>query len=195
MNKTEDPNYRKKWYDQNKDILLAKLREKEKCSCGTTISLSSKGPHLNSLKHKTIMEIIKNKQKGGKKEKVEYIDPYDILKKAEEYAPKGTEVIIKGKSKLDKINASQKLIQEKVDKMIKDGRVEIHTRDQLMNFPLGSLVSYITKDGDYRSGGFLKALQKEYFVLQGGTNAHPISFSVQFRNIAKMFVKIKDIID
>jgi hypothetical protein len=50
-------------------------------------------------------------------------------------------------------------------KKLKKSRIEISKKKELENFPTGSLVSYITKEGKYRSGGFLKTIKDKYFVL------------------------------
>jgi len=89
---------------------------------------------------------------------------------------------------LETINKNKAALKAKINKMLENGRVEIQTRQQLENFPLGSLVSYLTKEGLYRSGGFLKTIQDDYFVLLGGTKDDRISFSVQFKNIKSMYV-------
>jgi len=108
-------------------------------------------------------------------------------------------------TELDKINHDPAHVKLKIKNLIDKGRVEIETRDELLNFPLGSLVSYLTKpkmvvmeDGKrkvvnngkslYRSGGFLRAVEDDYFTLQGGQPWSPISFCVQFENVEKMYV-------
>ena len=89
---------------------------------------------------------------------------------------------------LDKINADPNLVAKKIQRLIDAGRAEIETKEQLENFPMGSLVSYVTKEGLYRSGGFLRTIQDEYFCLQGGQVGNSISFPVQFKNIKSMYV-------
>ena len=91
-------------------------------------------------------------------------------------------------TELDKINADPALLQKKIKRLLQAGRAEIETREQLENFPLGSLVAYVTKEGLYRSGGFLRTIQDEYFALQGGQINNPISFPVQFKNVKAMYV-------
>lgn len=102
--------------------------------------------------------------------------------------PKGTKSKNPRYMDLEAINKNKALVKAKIKKLLENGRVEIETKKQLENFPLGSLVSYMTIDDLYRSGGFLKTIKDDYFVLVGGTSGNPISFSVQFDNIKSMYV-------
>jgi hypothetical protein len=74
--------------------------------------------------------------------------------------------------------------------MLENGRIEIETRDELLNFPLKSVISYITKDGLYRSGGFFKN-QFKINILHYKVVVMNILlvFPVQFKNVEKMYVK------
>lgn len=109
-------------------------------------------------------------------------------KKPSTYASKNNYKYDKTKTILYGINQSPKLIKGKIKQLIKSGRDVVKTRAELLNYPLGSLVSYITKEGLYRSGGFLRTIKDKYFALQGGNIANPISFCVQFSNVKKMYV-------
>jgi len=111
-----------------------------------------------------------------------------FLKDPGEYAAKNTYTYDKNNTELSRINSSPALVQAKINKLLNSGRKEITTKKELEKFPLGSLVSYVTKDGLYRSGGFLRTIQDKYFALQGGNVVNPISFSVQFNNISKMYI-------
>lgn len=110
------------------------------------------------------------------------------LRKVSEYASKNNYEYDKTKTLLYQINQSPVMIKQKIKKLIKSGRNVIKTKEELKKFPLGTLVSYITKEGLYRSGGFLRSIKNKYFALQGGNVANPISFPVQFSNIKKMYV-------
>lgn len=130
------------------------------------------------------------KKYSGSKTSKKKVDPGKILKKPEEYAPKGTEAYDKTKTQLYTINSDPVLFEKKMKEMIDNGRKIIHSKEELQRYPLGTLVSYVTNSGLYRSGGFLKSLQDEYFTLQGGTFAMPISFPVQYKNIQEMYVGV-----
>lgn len=56
------------------------------------------------------------------------------------------------------------LLEAKVKTMIKNGRKEITSIDELKKFPLGSMISYINKKGKFKSGGFLWKINDEYFI-------------------------------
>lgn len=111
----------------------------------------------------------------------------EILHKPEEYAPKGNQYtgII---TETQHLNENKALLKAKIKSLLKKGRAQIETKAQLEEFPRGSLVSYMTKEGKYVPGGFLKTIKDEYFALQGGTTSHPISFPVKFKNIKFMWV-------
>jgi|WetSurMetagenome_2_1015567.scaffolds.fasta_scaffold38657_3 hypothetical protein len=121
------------------------------------------------------------------KKKTIIISTKDINKNRD-YMPEGDFTYDKSKTELTKINNNKGVFKAKINTLLKNGRKKITTRDQLLIYPLGSLVSYVTTDGLYRSGGFLRAIKKKYFALQGGTPAKPISFCVQFQNIKAMYV-------
>jgi hypothetical protein len=103
--------------------------------------------------------------------------------------PNGYKPYNKAITEHTKINNDPEKLKKKLKSLKEKGRIEIITKEELENFPKGSHVSYVTKKGEYRSGGFLKAIKDEYFVLQGGTKKYPISFPVQFKNVNVMYVK------
>jgi len=49
--KSADPDYYIKWYNENKDKILSKKREKIICECGSNITKNDKYRHLVSKKH------------------------------------------------------------------------------------------------------------------------------------------------
>ncbi len=196
-----DPEYHKKYYRENKEKHKQYCRQKVTCAeCGGEHTRSNTTNHRKTKKHLEAKKNIKRKYKvlkqkykklksGSKTNKTVYLDK---IMDTEKYAPKGYKPYKKNKTELSKINKDQKLINKHIGKLKKKGRIEISKKKELENFPLGSLVSYVTNEGKYRSGGFLKAIKDEYFVLQGGTQEHPISFCVQFKNIDKIYVKNKE---
>jgi len=110
------------------------------------------------------------------------------INKNTDYMPEGNFTYDKNKTVLTQINSNKALFDAKIESMLENGRKEIHTRDELLLYPLGSLVSYVTVEGLYRSGGFLRAIKDVYFALGGGTFNHPVSFCVQFENVQAMYV-------
>lgn len=59
------------------------------------------------------------------------------------------------KINIEPINKNKALIEAKIKYMINNGRVEITSINDLKKYPIGSMVSYMTKKGIYKSGGFL----------------------------------------
>lgn len=156
---------------------------RKKCICGRCLLKKNMKRHLGTTIHSKNL-------KGGSKttKKNKKVDLSTVIN-TDKYAKNGFDKYDPTKTKLAKINADPEKLDAVIDKMKKDGRVEINKLKELKNFPLGSLVSYITKEGLYRSGGMLKAIKPDYFVLHGGTQQKPISFSVQFNKVKTMFVK------
>lgn len=129
----------------------------------------------------------KQKDKPVIEDNSEIVNTADIVKNPD-YAPKGYYEYNKCDTELTKINNDKALVKAKIKTLLDNGRKKITTKEELCEEPLGSLVSYITTDGLYRSGGFLRAIKDTYFALQGGTVQMPISFCVQFENIKAMYV-------
>jgi hypothetical protein len=70
--------------------------------------------------------------------------------------------------------------------MKKNGREEITTIDELKNFAIGSLISYMNKSGIYKSGGVLWKIADDNFIyLNLETNQ---KFRAQIKNVDKMWV-------
>lgn len=60
MNKnklTDDPDYHNKWYHNNRDKILAKMKTKVTCQCGLVVIKTSMRRHLMSKKHNTVMNL------------------------------------------------------------------------------------------------------------------------------------------
>lgn len=89
-----------------------------------------------------------------------------------------------------KTNIKKTMLREKKDytDVISKGRTEITTRDELIQFPPGSLVSYMKKNGLFRSGGFLIAIHDNFFTLRGGKVGKPVTFDVFFNDVDKIYV-------
>lgn len=98
-----------------------------------------------------------------------------------------------GKTQLQKINSSKKSVAEKIQTLIDKGatKIEYPRKSDFDNMcGKGNLVSYITKDGKYRSGGFIVSWNEDYFAVRGGGGYGPIiSFSVQYKNIKEAYIR------
>lgn len=68
------------------------------------------------------------------------------------------------KNKIEPINKNKALLKSKIKTMIKNGRAEITSMEELSEFPPGSIISYMNTNGIYRSGGFLIKSTDDYFV-------------------------------
>ena len=81
---------------------------------------------------------------------------------------------------------NQDIFKAKVKTMIEYGRKEITTREELEEFPIGSLISYVNKDNAFRHGGFIIKYTEEYF------NYITVDFQTKYRvryvNVRKMWV-------
>lgn len=100
-----------------------------------------------------------------------------------------------GATELETINTDDTLVQQKIQEMLDKGATKIekpkyHKLEELKE-TLGNrlFISYITKKGAYRSGGFLTANSEHYFVLLGGQATNKISFSVQYSKIQAIYVR------
>jgi hypothetical protein len=100
-----------------------------------------------------------------------------------------------GKTELEQINSNPKLVQEKINRLLKLGATVIenpkYSDIEDVKEKLGKrlIISYILKDGKYRSGGFLTANSDYYFALLGGQIGAKISFSVQYSNVKTIYVR------
>jgi len=101
----------------------------------------------------------------------------------------------KGQTELSRINKDKNLVQEKIEKLLNDGATKIENPDYKKMSSLYDkigkrlFISYITKDGQYRSGGFLTGISEYYFVVLGGQINNKISFSVQYSNVKELYAK------
>jgi len=100
-----------------------------------------------------------------------------------------------GQTELEKINSNEEIIKEKIESLKEKGAIEKHLpkRRHIERFKekLGNrlLISYILKNGKYRSGGFLTAVSDYYFVILGGQTDNRISFSIQFSDVQTIYVR------
>lgn len=78
------------------------------------------------------------------------------------------------------------IIKTKIKCMVKNGRREITTKEELEEFDVGSLISYMNNDNIFRPGGFLLQVSDEYFIYI--TPDLTKKFRVRFANVSKMWV-------
>lgn len=71
--------------------------------------------------------------------------------------------------------------------LIKKGRKKVTTQKELLEFPKGSQISFVTKDNIYRAGGFLKSVKKTYFKYYPSLDKK-FTLPVQFQEIKKIYV-------
>lgn len=85
-----------------------------------------------------------------------------------------------GKKNKDRLYAT-------VSTMKKNGRKEIIKKTQLEKFPIGSMISYITKKGTFRPGGFIIRFEDNAFVYKT-KDFGKHSYRVKYAIIDKMWV-------
>ena len=74
----------------------------------------------------------------------------------------------------------------KIMSLIENGRKEVTTQKQLEKYPIGSLISFETKSGIFRLGGFITKFSDESFIyITPDFNAR---FRGTYENIKKMWV-------
>ena len=72
-------------------------------------------------------------------------------------------------------------------RLVESGREEIKTKKQLKKFPIGSTISYVTKKGVFRQGGFLCKIEKDSFVYKK-SDFGKHSFRVRYSIVDTMYV-------
>jgi hypothetical protein len=68
-----------------------------------------------------------------------------------------------------------------------NGRKEITSKEELDNYQLGSLISYVYKSGAHKIGGFLEKIKDEYFIYRDPYKNE--NFKVRFAKIDKMWIE------
>ena len=77
-------------------------------------------------------------------------------------------------------------IKMKIKKMIENGRVEITTKEELEEYDIGSLISYVNNNGTFKLGGFITKFSDEYFIYI--TPDLSQKYRVRYKNIQKIWV-------
>lgn len=73
----------------------------------------------------------------------------------------------------------------KIENYKKNGRCEITTRDELLEYPIGSLISFTKKKNIFKLGGFLTKISDDYFTYITPDFEH--KFRVKYSNVVKMW--------
>lgn len=55
---TEDPEYHKKYYQQNKDVILARVTRKILCECGKSVSYCNIAKHKKTEVHNRVVKLL-----------------------------------------------------------------------------------------------------------------------------------------
>ena len=92
------------------------------------------------------------------------------------------------RNKIEPINKNKSLVKAKIKSMKKNGRKEITTTTQLKKFPVGSLISYMNKKGEFRSGGYLWKCEEDNFIYISVKTKQKIR--VKVKNVEKIWVGI-----
>ena len=80
----------------------------------------------------------------------------------------------------------QNILKTKLKIMMDNGRKEITSREELEQFPIGSLISYTNKNNTFRQGGFIIKFANEYFNYI--TPDFKTKYRVRYVNVEKMWV-------
>lgn len=83
-------------------------------------------------------------------------------------------------------NKNKAVTAVKVKNLIKAGRTEINTKEQLEKFPIGSPVSYLNNNNVFRPGGFIIKFKQEYFIYVLAD--FKTKYRARYNNIQKMWV-------
>jgi hypothetical protein len=86
------------------------------------------------------------------------------------------------------INRDKSLVIGKINTMIENGRLSITNIDELRSFPIGSIVSYMSKDGMFYPGGFLVYVGKKHFKLLPDLFGETKIIRININNIETMYV-------
>ena len=78
------------------------------------------------------------------------------------------------------------ILKTKLDKLIENGRKEITSKEELEKFRIGSLISYMNINDNFKKGGFIIKFADEYFIYI--TPDFLTKYRVRYKNIKKMWV-------
>ncbi|AVG46839.1 hypothetical protein [Acanthamoeba polyphaga mimivirus] len=81
---------------------------------------------------------------------------------------------------------SKAVIAAKISNLLEYGRKQITTKKELEQYPIGSLISYMNKNDEFKQGGFIIKYAEEYFIYI--TPDFKTKYRVRYQNIKKMWV-------
>jgi hypothetical protein len=84
------------------------------------------------------------------------------------------------------INKDKAALTAKIMTLIENGREEITTKEQLQEFPIGSVISYMNKAGIFKPAGFIKRFDDDYFVYI--TPDFEKCIRVKYKQVKKIWV-------
>ncbi len=90
------------------------------------------------------------------------------------------------KNKIEPINRDKPALNLKIARLKNNGRKEITTKEALENFPIGSLVSYMNKSGIFKTAGYIRKFDDDYFIYLSADFSK--KYRVRYKNVLKMWV-------
>jgi hypothetical protein len=81
---------------------------------------------------------------------------------------------------------SKAVCAAKISIMIENGRKECTSKEELEEFSIGSLISYMNKNNVFKQGGFIIKFADEYFIYI--TADFTTKYRARYKNILKMWV-------
>ena len=89
------------------------------------------------------------------------------------------------KSKKSPNKIRKDVLATKISNFLEYGRKEITTKNELENFPIGSLISYINHKGHFKQGGFITKFADDYFIFI--TPDFTSKFRVRYKNTIRLW--------
>ena len=90
------------------------------------------------------------------------------------------------KTNIEPINKNKPVLQMKLLKLIENGRKIIKTKEELEEYPIGSLVSYMNMQNIFRTGGFIDKFEDDSFIFMEPD--FKTRLRVRYANVKKMWV-------
>lgn len=90
--------------------------------------------------------------------------------------------------KKKRVNVDKAIRKAKIQLLIEKGRILVSTREELLDFPLGSIISYITNDDIFHSDGYLKHIGKKSFTVIKEPKEDADITKIKFSNVVEMYI-------
>lgn len=78
------------------------------------------------------------------------------------------------------------IINAKILMMLENGRIEVTNKEELEKYPIGSLISYININDEYKEGGFITKFRDDYFIYI--TTDFTNKYRARYKNVKMMIV-------